>query len=161
MSVRTIIKGEENNILRTKCKPVQVFDKNLKDFVVDMIETMTQPLDGSATGIGIAAPQINVDLRIFIVTTGLDNPRNKNQKIVAMINPEILSFSDHTCVLEEGCLSLPNTFGNVRRPSKIKIKWQNVDGKWCEKKFEGWDARVIQHEYDHINGILFIDRMDQ
>ena len=132
-----------------------VFDEKLKKTVDAMIATMLSPDQGDVTGIGLAANQVGLLDRIMIVTLNVNT--KKDHKVVAMINPEIVWESEDKVVMEEGCLSLPKTFGKVIRPAKIKVKWQNVDGNVCEKKLASWDARIFQHEYDHLEGVLFID----
>jgi peptide deformylase len=148
--------GADNKILRTVADKVIHFDKKLKKTVKEMLETMLAPDPKTkVVGIGLAAPQVGILKRIIIVSFNVNT--NKELKTVIMINPEILDISDQTCVLEEGCLSLPEKFEKVRRPSKVKIRWQNLEGKWAEKKLDKWDARVFLHEYDHLEGKLFID----
>jgi peptide deformylase len=156
MPTLTLVTGADKPILRTICKHVEIFDEALYDTVEDMVETMMGDQAGGVRGIGLAANQVGIDARIMIVTFNLDK-KEKNHRPVAMINPEILETSESTCVMEEGCLSLPEKFGKVRRPAKLKIRWQNVDGNWAEKKISGWDARVFLHELDHLDGKLFID----
>lgn len=150
-----IVTGADQKILRTVSKPVTIFDKSIKKLAKDMVDTMLGEDDAKTTGIGLAANQIGKDIRIMIVTFNVHS--KKNHKIVAMVNPEITWMSEHTVVMEEGCLSLPKVFGDVRRPSKVKARWQTPEGNWCEKKLAGWDARIFQHELDHLDGKLFID----
>ena len=151
-----IVTGAETSILRKTVDPVTVFDEKLKETAEQMIDVMLAPaIDTDVVGIGIAANQVGLDMRIMIVTLNIET--KKKQKVVVMVNPEIIEESKQECVMEEGCLSLPGESGKVRRPSKLKLKWQNLEGNWAERKFDGWDARVIQHEIDHLNGILFTD----
>lgn len=154
-----IVTGADSKILRTVCEPVKNFDSPLEEIVANMIDTMLGDQEGGVTGIGIAANQVGLDKRIMIVTFNMES--RKNQKVVAMINPEILEQSDKEVLMEEGCLSLPETFGKVKRPQKIKARWQNTKGNWCEKKLDGWDARIFLHELDHLNGKLFIDYLNK
>ncbi len=156
MTVVPLVTGENAKILRTVCQPVVAFNADLAELITNMTDTMLHPMeDGSPVGVGIAAPQIGVDARVFLVTINAEAP--KKSRVVAMINPEIVEISEHQTAMEEGCLSLPNTFGTVRRPSKVKVKWRNTAGAWSERRFDGFDARVIQHEMDHLNGVLFLD----
>ncbi len=143
-------------ILRTVCNPVQHFDDALASFVEEMIETMTAPdPETQVVGIGLAANQINVNTRVLLITQNVGT--KKDYKILPMINPEILELSRKKIWMEEGCLSLPGVFGSVERPAKVKVRWQNISGNWCEKKLDKWDARIFLHEYDHLEGILFTD----
>jgi peptide deformylase len=155
----TILTGRDNKILRTPASKVTHFDTRLADTVEMMIDTMLNPDGQDVTGIGIAAPQVGIAKNIIIVTLNLNN--KKEPKVLAMINPEIIETSENFSNYEEGCLSLPGAYGRVKRPAKIKVKWQNVDGNWCEKKLDKWDARIFLHEYDHLIGKLFIDYLDE
>ncbi len=155
----TILTGKDNKILRTPAKKVEVFDQKLADTVDMMIETMLNPDGQDVTGIGLAAPQVGIAQQIIIVTLNINH--KKDPKIIVMINPEIIEQSESTTNYEEGCLSLPQAYGRVERPAKVKVKWQNVQGNWCEKKFDKWDARIFLHEYDHLIGKLFIDYLDE
>jgi peptide deformylase len=151
----TILTGKDNKILRTPAKKVAFFDEKLTDTVDLMIDTMLNPEGQDVTGIGLAAPQVGIAQNIIIVTLNVN--AKKDPKIVVMINPEIIESSEATTNYEEGCLSLPGAYGRVTRPAKVKVKWQNEKGNWCERKFEKWDARIFLHEYDHLIGKLFID----
>lgn len=104
-------------------------------------------------GVGIAAPQVGVSLQVCIVSEA-----GKNHQY--LFNPEITWFSKDTIALNEGCLSVPNVYGMVTRPKAIHVKAYNEKGKKMKLKAKGWLSRVIQHEVDHLNGILFIDRAD-
>lgn len=151
----TILTGENNKILRSKSSLVTVFDQKLEDIAQSMIDTMLNPEGGGVRGIGIAANQVGILDQIMIVTLNVED--KKPQKIIAMVNPEIVSYSKTEKVMEEGCLSLPGVYERMSRPVKVHVKWQNLKGNWCEKKLDKWDARVFQHEYDHLQGKLFID----
>jgi len=155
-----IITGADKKILRTVCKPVEKFDVTLKKLAEEMEETMlAQDPETEVKGVGLAAPQIGVNARFMLVTFHVG--RRRAHKVIPMTNPEILEFSKDKVLMEEGCLSLPGMFGKVLRPAKIRVRWQNLDGRWCEKKLEHWDARVFQHEYDHLEGVLFIDYLKE
>lgn len=149
--------GTDIPILRTKSDPVTVFDDALLETIREMKETMLAPQDGGVTGVGLAANQVNINKRLFLVLFHAQN--EKKQKVVVFINPEILEYSEAKVTLEEGCLSLPGVHGMVSRPKKIKVRWQNEKGNWCETKLDGWEARIFLHEYDHIEGILFTDHL--
>ena len=151
-----IVTGEDQKILHTVCAPVTVFDERLESLVQEMIDTMTAPdPDTEVVGIGLAANQVNVNARVMLITLNVGT--KKEHKVLPMINPEIIEMSPKKVWMEEGCLSLPGMFGRVERPSKVKVCWQNVEGNMCEKKFEAWDARIFLHEYDHLEGKLFIE----
>ena len=151
-----VITGEKNEILRTKCEVVTNFDENLAKLLDEMQETMLyEDPETGLIGVGLAANQVGINQRIILITLGVGT--KKAGKILPMINPEILELSKETVKMEEGCLSLPNVFGKVVRPAKVKVKWQNLAGNWCERKFEGWDARIFLHEFDHLEGVLFTD----
>ena len=150
-----IITGDDQPILREVLKPVKVFDRELEKTVDEMVETMLGPQTGEVVGVGLAANQVGINARIMIVTFNVGT--RKERKVVPMINPEIVSQSKNTCWMEEGCLSLPGEFGEVQRPAKLKVRWQNEKGHWCEKKIDKWDARIFLHELDHLDGKLFTD----
>lgn len=147
--------GEQNKTLRTKCKEVKTFDESLQKIVEEMAQTMLEPTAEGVKGVGLAANQVGLDIRVLLITLNMD--KKKNHKILPMINPEIIELSPQKVEMEEGCLSLPNTYENVMRPAKVKVRWQNLEGTWCEKKLEKWDARIFLHEYDHLEGVLFTD----
>ena len=112
-------------------------------------------------GVGIAAPQIYVSKRVIIVASR-PNPRYPDapeMDAVVMVNPEILAFSSEVVSGEEGCLSVPNERGQVQRAEKITIRYRTLNGKAVETEFSGFPARIVQHEVDHLNGVLFVDRV--
>ena len=139
--------GDE--VLREKCKPVTEFDDALRILIQAMYETMEE-----ANGIGLAAPQVGVDKRFFVV--GLPDGTKKE-----FINPQITGTSVETSPYEEGCLSLPEVYHEVIRPSKVIINAQDMNGNPFTLKASGLMARVIQHEYDHLDGVLFIDHLSE
>ena len=140
--------GEE--VLREKAERVTVFDNALAIFVDAMFETM-----GESDGIGLAAPQVGVPSRLFVVDT-----RKPGERLVC-INPEIIETSEDQGVYEEGCLSIPGVYHDIIRPLRITMQAQDITGKPFITRAEGLLARVMQHEYDHLNGVLFIDRMEE
>lgn len=148
-----VVKGENQKILRTKCDLVESFDAYLSKLAEEMIETMHDP---KAPGIGIAAPQVGVNARMFIVTLGIER---KQEKDVVVVNPEVLSESEEVAIAEEGCLSLPGEYGNVLRPVEIEVEFQDLKGDLHKMKLRELDARVFLHELDHLNGVLFIDKL--
>ena len=138
--------------LRKKCAPVKKVDKSIRDLLDDMAETMY-----NAPGVGLAAPQIGKNIRVIVVDISL---KDEDPELIELINPEITSFRGKQ-VGEEGCLSVPSLVGNVRRNKDIVVKGLDRRGK--EISFEASDllARVLQHEIDHLDGILFFDRMSK
>lgn len=140
--------GED--VLRQKADKVTVFDSALKLLIEAMFDTMIE-----ADGVGLAAPQIGVSQRFFVVDT-----RRPGEQLV-FINPVILETSQELVSHEEGCLSIPGLFCDVMRPESITVQAQDVAGKAFTLKASGLLARVIQHEYDHLEGTLFIDRVDE
>lgn len=140
--------GEE--VLREKAANVTVFDNALAIFVDAMFDTMEE-----ADGIGLAAPQVGVTKRLFVVDT-----RRPGEKLV-FINPEIIGTSEQQGLHEEGCLSIPGMYYDILRPLEVTMQAQDIEGKSFVTRASGLLARVIQHEYDHLNGVLFIDRMDE
>jgi len=147
MALRKIITAE-NPILRQKAKKVHRFDPSLQKLVDDMFETMHD-----ANGVGLAAPQIGMSIRVFVA-------EYEDRKTV-IFNPEIVK-AEGEAVGTEGCLSIPGYAGdNIRRAVKVVVKGQDVRGKSIRVNAEGWFARILQHEIDHLDGILFTDRLDQ
>ncbi|MFT4736938.1 MAG: peptide deformylase [Cyclobacteriaceae bacterium] len=141
-------------VLKKKAASVEKEDINLKEFIDDMFETMYH-----ANGVGLAAPQIGKSIRIFTIdTTPMEDDESKGVKQV-FINPEIINEQGRGWAFEEGCLSIPGIREDVHRLPKIKIRFQDENWVEHEKSFDGMIARVIQHEYDHIEGILFTDHI--
>lgn len=147
MALHKIITAE-NPILRRKAKKIHRFDPSIAKLADEMFETMH-----SAGGVGLAAPQIAQSIRIFVA-------EYEDHK-VAIVNPEIVK-AEGEMLGTEGCLSIPGYVGeNIRRAEKIVVKGQDVRGKAMKVNAEGWFARVLQHEIDHLDGILFLDRLDR
>jgi peptide deformylase len=137
-------------ILRKKGAKVSEFGPELKPLFKQMEETMID-----AKGVGLAAPQIGVSKQIAIM-----NPEPEDDtRLLKMVNPRIVSSSNETENLEEGCLSVPGVRGEVARASEITVVYQDEDGKEHTLRAEGMLARIIQHELDHLNGVLFVDRL--
>lgn len=151
MAILKIQTGADNKILRTISKPVKKFDSSLKKFAKDMKATME-----AANGLGIAAPQVGKNLRMFIATLDVGT---KDERLIVMVNPVIMVTGDKMGTDEEGCLSLPGIFGKVSRNNNVEVEFFGVDGVRQFLKLKGLNARVIQHENDHLDGVLFIDRM--
>ncbi|KKP37808.1 MAG: peptide deformylase, peptide deformylase [Candidatus Peregrinibacteria bacterium GW2011_GWF2_33_10] len=151
MAILKIQIGTNNPILRTKSKKVQKVDANVKKLIKDMQDTLH--LDG----VGLAAPQVGQNLRVILI---IINAAKVNQNMLTMINPEILFFSEDLEIMEEGCLSLPKIFKNVARSKSITVKYQDLNLHEHVLQLSGFNARIVQHEVDHIDGILFIDRAE-
>ncbi len=149
MALRNIVKiGEEGEFaLHSGTRTVKRFDTRLKELSEDMIETMTR-----ANGIGLAAPQVGILKKLFVMNV-LEEEGN-----LIIINPELIE-SEGAEISYEGCLSLPHLYGKVKRYSKIKIKYDDLNGESHEMEAEGLKARCIQHEMDHLNGIMFTEKV--
>lgn len=146
-----------NPILRKKCERVDEITPEIRQLVNDMEETMIVH-----DGIGLAAPQVHRSLAIFITCVPIqddENPQGQPGKLRVFINPKILEYSDEQWIRGEGCLSIPGIYGPVIRPMHIKVEALDLDGKLFVEDFSGLQARAIMHENDHINGVLFIDRV--
>lgn len=135
-----------NPILKMKAQPVDRFDKSLKHFVEEMKKVLY-----AADGVGLAAPQVSVSKRIFVADDGKTG-------FEAYINPVWTPDGDEKNIDTEGCLSVPEWYGEVERYSRVIIRYQDIHGKKKVKKASGLLARCIQHETDHLNGILFIEK---
>jgi len=138
-------------LLRLKTDPVAEVNESVRELVDDMIETMH-----AADGIGLAAPQVAESMRICIVN--MEQIEETEAEPKAFLNPEILD-SDGTSTMEEGCLSIPDIREDVIRPERIKLKYQDLSGREHEEEVDGLLARVLQHEIDHLDGVLFVDRI--
>ena len=134
-------------MLGEKCQTITKFDNELRILIDDMFETMVK-----ANGDGLAAPQVGIPVRLFVV-----NSRNGEKR--AYVNPQILETSIETDTEEEGCLSLPGVWHKVERSARVTVQAQDLEGKFFTVIAEGLHARALQHEYDHLNGTLFIDRL--
>ena len=135
--------------LKKVAAPVADLSDELRVLADDMLETMYD-----APGIGLAAPQVGVTSRLLVMDCVKDDgPRQP----FVMFNPEIVSASDEKSVYEEGCLSIPEQYGEVERPAEVEVRWIDRDGKEREELFAGLWATCVQHEFDHLDGKLFID----
>lgn len=132
-------------ILRMKATEIESINKDIRKLCADMIETMF-----FWNGAGLAANQVGIPLRLIVVRF--------DDGALTLINPEILKMEDEE-VAEEGCLSIPGFFDHVKRSKKVRIRGRTMEDKYFEEEFEGFPARVFQHEIDHINGKLFIDHL--
>ena len=146
-----------SRVLRERCKEIPKDYPDLMQLISDMYESMY-----AANGIGLAAPQINKAIRIFIIDTTpfLDDEENEIIPLKQVfINPKILEEKGDECLFNEGCLSIPDIREDISRRSEIKLEFLDEKFKKHSEKFNGLTARVIQHEYDHLEGVLFTDRI--
>jgi len=145
-------------VLRRKAVQIEhIPSKKLIELVEDMIYTVSR-----VNGVGLAAPQVSESIRLFIMASE-PNPRYPDapdMEPVALINPEIISGSEEVIKGWEGCLSIPGLRGLVPRHRSVKISFQNIDGNEVINEFSDFTARIFQHEFDHINGIVFLDRLE-
>ncbi len=171
MSLKEIIKVP-NPFLKVTAKPVKVIDENILTILDDMMETMYH-----ANGIGLAATQIAIDKRLIVMDCGKKkfetqdksekeyNGKIDNEQIesfpIKMINPEIISLGENIEEMEEGCLSIPGYNAKIKRPSSLKVKYIDENKKSKTINADGLLATCIQHEIDHLNGILFIDHLSK
>ena len=152
MSIRNII-IEPDPILRKKSTTLETVDDSIRKILDDMLQTMY-----NAPGIGLAAVQIGILKRLIVIDV---SKKEEEKKPLFLINPEITYQSEETSIYEEGCLSLPGHFAEIERPAKCKINYINYHGKKAELKAEGLLSTCVQHEIDHLNGILFIDYLSK
>jgi peptide deformylase len=157
MAIRRIYETPDP-VLRQISKPVETFDDGLKTLVADMFETMYD-----APGIGLAAVQVGEPIRLLVID--LQEPLEEGGEPVrdpkVFVNPEILWTSDEEVPYTEGCLSVPEQYAEVLRPDRIRAKWQDIEGKVYEEEIDGLLAVCLQHEMDHLNGVLFIDHLSR
>jgi len=144
---------EPDPILRKKCEPLEKVDIDTKKLMDDMLETMY-----AAPGIGLAAVQVGILKRLVVIDI---SKGEEEKKPIFLINPQIINQSKKTSVYEEGCLSLPGQFAEIERPAECTIKYIDYNGKEKDLKADGLLATCIQHEVDHLNGILFIDYLSK
>jgi peptide deformylase len=172
MAIREIIEIPDPR-LKVKSKPVEAFDDELKTLVADMFETMYD-----APGIGLAAIQVGVPLRVLVIDLQPEDPDAEPEVCTAhgdhehthqptkkeprvFINPEILDPSEELTLYNEGCLSVPEIYAEIERPARIRARWQDLDGQVHEEAMDGLMAICLQHEMDHLEGVLFIDRLSR
>ena len=145
-------------LLRETSEPVETFDDNLKTLVADMFETMYE-----APGIGLAAVQVGVPKRVLVIDlqdpVEEDGPPVKDPRV--FVNPKLLEESDTLVPYKEGCLSIPDQYADVLRPDRVRARWQDVEGAFHEGEIDGLLAVCLQHEIDHLNGVLFIDHLSR
>lgn len=145
-----------DDVLRIKAAPLVDITDETRTLVEKMIETME-----AFSGIGLAAPQVHHSLRLFITKAPIENPEGKLMpgKVEVFINPILSLPSSSSCDIEEGCLSIPTIRAKVQRPHEITIEYTTLDGNVVKRTLSEWEARTAMHENDHINGVLFFDRL--
>lgn len=153
------IETVENPILRSRTRPVVNFDDELQQLIEDMIETMR-----AANGVGLAAPQVNRALRLTVVETLPERDEDGNEiegsrQLFVLVNPKITWRSSNKVDGIEGCLSIPGWVGEVGRHETIRVRAQDRYGKKISMRLNDWTARIVQHEVDHLDGVLYIDRL--
>jgi peptide deformylase len=136
-------------VLRKRAEPVERFDEELQAFVAAMFQRMRD-----SQGVGLAAPQVGHRLRILVL-----NPTGEPGDDLALVNPEIVERSGPQTTFEEGCLSFPSIYAEVVRPDRCRVQARDVQGEAIELELEGFPSRIVQHEYDHLEGVLLVDRM--
>ena len=149
MATRKIVTLGDDTLRKT-CKPQEKFDRRLENLLKDMAATMYK-----AEGVGLAAPQVGILRRVAVVDVTSDH-----SGLLEMVNPEIVEC-EGSQTGREGCLSVPGRQGVVTRPMKVKARYQDRKGDWYELETEGFEARAICHELDHLDGRLYIDVMDR
>ncbi len=159
MSVVLPVAKRGEDILKLIAAPVSANELN-SNWLYQLADAMHATML-ERNGVGIAAPQVYISKRVIIVASR-PNPRYPDapeMDAVVMVNPEILEFSNEVCLGEEGCLSVPDERGQVERAEMVKVKYLTLQGETIETIFHGFPARIVQHEVDHLNGILFVERI--
>ena len=142
-----------DNRLNQVSKKVEILDNTVISILNQMLECMYKN-----KGIGLAAPQVGILKRLVVVDC---SDKNNIKKPIKLINPEIVKSSSEITEFEEGCLSLPTQYAKVKRPAEIIVKFQNIEGIFCQESFSGIEATCIQHEIDHLDGKLFVDHVSK
>ena len=154
MPARTIL-IYPHPILKTVCTPVAAIDGDISALIGDLVDTMA----AGPGSVGVAAPQIGVALRVCVVDVSKNRlGRDNNHGLLAMVNPEIIG-REGAAVMREGCMSVPDYTGDVERATKITVRFREPDGSERELTASGFEAVAIQHEMDHLDGLLFLDRI--
>lgn len=152
MAIRAICKYPDP-VLRQKTESVKSIDSSIQQLIDDMVDTMH-----AAPGVGLAANQVGVPLRIAVIDLSSQEGKKRRHELIVLINPEMIAEAG-SIIEEEGCLSIPEFTEKVKRASKVRVRAQGRDGKPFEIEAEGLLAKALQHEMDHLNGLLFIDRL--
>lgn len=141
-----------DRVLRQPAKRVAKVDQSIRQLAQEMLQTMY-----SADGIGLAAPQVGVNKQVIVIDCEPDNPNNKP---LILINPAIKRFGRNLCAFQEGCLSVPGVYMDVTRPEEVEVTYKDENGRPQTLKAKDLLARAIQHEMDHLNGVMFVDRVE-
>lgn len=157
MAIREILEAP-NPILRQKSRPVEAVDDGIRELVTDMFETMY-----AAPGIGLAAVQVGEPLRVLVIDLQEEEDEESKpvRKPLVFINPEIIDPSEEYSLYNEGCLSVPDQYAEIERPASCRARWLDLDGVQHDERIEGMLATCLQHEMDHLEGILFIDHLSR
>lgn len=138
--------------LKKMCEPIARITPEIETLAADMLATMYD-----APGIGLAAPQVAVTKRLFVADASRDP--DTDPRALVMVNPELDWVSDEKRSYEEGCLSVPDQYADVTRPTQVRLRWTGLDGKAYSEEFDGLWATCAQHELDHLNGVMFMDHI--
>ncbi len=142
-------------ILKKLCRPVDAIDPEIGALIQDLIDTM----HAGPGSVGVAAPQIGVSLRVCVVDVSASKlGKENNHGLLVMVNPEVVARAG-AAIMREGCMSIPDYTGDVERATTITVRFADGSGKPCEVAAEGFEAVAIQHEMDHLDGVLFLDRI--
>jgi peptide deformylase len=152
MAIRPLVNLPDPR-LRLKSEPVDKITDEIRKLAEDMLETMYD-----APGVGLAAIQIGVPKRLVVMDT---SKKEEERRPVVLVNPEITWASEEKSTYEEGCLSIPEYYEEVERPARVKFRYTDLDGKTVEMEADGLLATCVQHEIDHLNGVLFIDHLSK
>jgi peptide deformylase len=136
-------------MLRRVAAPVEVFDEDLERLVEAMFRRMKD-----SRGVGLAAPQVGLDRRILVL-----NPTGEDADDLVLVNPTITGFAGPQTLFDEGCLSFPGIFAEIRRPERCAVLAFDLEGQRIERELDGFTSRIVQHEHDHLEGVLLVDRM--
>lgn len=147
----------DNPLLRRKADEIPAMTKDIQKLIEEMVETMD-----ACEGIGIAAPQVHQSIRLFVIHKPIMIEENKLElgEVKVFINPHLSAFSQESWKAPEACLSIPTIRSLVERPKEVTVEYTTLEGNRVKEALSGWEARVVMHEYDHIEGVLFIDRLD-
>ena len=141
-----------DRVLRQPAKRIAKIDDNIRKLIKQMLQTMY-----SADGIGLAAPQVAINKQLIVIDCEPDNPANPP---LVLINPKITRYGNDLCNAEEGCLSIPGVYLEVTRPEAIEVSFKDENGRPRKRQADGLLSRAIQHEMDHLNGVMFVDRVE-